>query len=269
MSVVRTSVRCMSSGRAANRIAAMEAEFDELPAEPLESLSTAERTELAHQWERLMRRLPAMGHRLVAALGRSPPRSWGEPSLAAALSTLLRISKAEPHHPRRRGSGARSALTGEGLQPVLAHTAAAQARGEIGAEHVKIIGPFFDRLPVFVDHHTREVAETDLAQIACGLKPEELRQAADRLAILLDQDGRCCWPEPSGAPASCAMALSVDSEVWGFRGPKGVVMKLFGVELNNQPGELAQLGDVCVQRGVNHRQAAEFGRKLADADERG
>jgi hypothetical protein len=28
-------------------------------------------------------------------------------------------------------------------------------------------------------------------------------------------------------------------------------MNLFGVELKNQPGELAHLGDVCAQRGVN------------------
>jgi hypothetical protein len=28
-------------------------------------------------------------------------------------------------------------------------------------------------------------------------------------------------------------------------------MNLFGVELKNQPGELARFGDVCAQRGVN------------------
>jgi hypothetical protein len=32
---------------------------------------------------------------------------------------------------------------------------------------------------------------------------------------------------------------------------KGVVMSLFSVELKDQPGELAHLGDVCAQRGVN------------------
>jgi hypothetical protein len=34
-------------------------------------------------------------------------------------------------------------------------------------------------------------------------------------------------------------------------GRKGVVMNLFSLELKNQPGELAHLGDVCAQRGVN------------------
>ena len=67
--------------------------------------------------------------------------------------------------------------------------AAAVERGLIGAEHVKIIRRFFRRLPSFVDYDTRDAAEAQLAELACGLKPEELRQVADRLAILLDQDG--------------------------------------------------------------------------------
>ena len=54
---------------------------------------------------------------------------------------------------------------------------------------MKIIRRFFDRLPGFVDYETRELAEAQLAGLACGLKPEELRQAADQLAYLLDQDG--------------------------------------------------------------------------------
>ncbi len=41
-------------------------------------------------------------------------------------------------------------------------------------------------------------------------------------------------------------------------------MNLFSVEFKNQPGELAHLGDVCAQRGVN-LQLAKFGRTLADA----
>ena len=32
-------------------------------------------------------------------------------------------------------------------------------------------------------------------------------------------------------------------------------MNLFSVESKNQPGQLAHLGDVCVQRGVNVRLA--------------
>ena len=73
---------------------------------------------------------------------------------------------------------------------MLSHTAAAQwGRRHRCRACRKIIRRFFDQLPGFVDHDTREAAEAQLAEIACGLKPEELRQAADRLAFLLDQDG--------------------------------------------------------------------------------
>ncbi len=182
----------MDSVAVLKRIAAMGGELDALLAEPLEALSTADRLAASHEWETFMRRLPAVTHRLVAGLAQVPTEELGEPTLAAALATLLKISKAEAHRRIHDAEdlGPRSALTGEALEPVLSHTAAAQRRGEIGAEHVKIIRRFFDRLPAFVDHHTREAAEADLAQVACGLKPEELHQVADRLAILLDQDGQ-------------------------------------------------------------------------------
>jgi Domain of unknown function (DUF222) len=54
---------------------------------------------------------------------------------------------------------------------------------------VQIIRTFFKQLPGFVDHDTRDAAEAQLAELACGLKPDELRAAANRLATLLDQDG--------------------------------------------------------------------------------
>jgi Domain of unknown function (DUF222) len=90
----------MGLGVVAKRVAAMSAELDELLAEPLEMLSTAERLALTHQWETLTRRQAAMGHRLVASL-----------------------------------------------------------------------------------------AEAPVAEIACGVNPDELRAAAGRLAALLDEDG--------------------------------------------------------------------------------
>ena len=64
-------------------------------------------------------------------------------------------------------------MTGENAGGGVAHTAAAQQRGQIGAEHVRIIRRFFERLPGFVDHETREAAEAQLAELACELKPEE------------------------------------------------------------------------------------------------
>ena len=187
----------------------MGAEFDELLAEPLGGLTTEQRTEALFEWETLMRRQAVMGHRLIAALAEVPVAELGEPTLAAALATLLRISKADAGRRIHEAEnlGPRSALTGEPLEPVLSCTAAAQARGAIGGEHVRIIRRFFDRLPDFVDFDTRQSAEAHLAELAGGLKPEELRQAADRLAILLDQDG-----ELSDADRARRRYLTIDRQ---------------------------------------------------------
>ncbi len=135
-----------------------------------------------------------MGHRLVAALAEAPVAELGAPTPAAALSTLLRISKDEAAGRVRqaRELAPRRALTGEVLAPVLPCTVAAVEAGRIGAEHVKQIRKFFKKLPSFVDPETRQLAEAQLAEIAAGVNPDELRVAADRLAALLDQDGTLC-----------------------------------------------------------------------------
>ena len=53
---------------------------------------------------------------------------------------------------------------------------------------MKIIRKFFRDLPTCVDYQTREPAEADLARVASGLKPEELRQVAGRLMMLVNPD---------------------------------------------------------------------------------
>ncbi|RDH79284.1 HNH endonuclease [Mycolicibacterium moriokaense] len=180
----------MSSAAICKRIAAIDADIDALLAEQVDG-TLAERTAAASALERVARRLPAVGHRLISAIAEVPTEKLGEPSLAAALSTLLRISSTEANRRIKEAAdlGPRTAITGESLPPMLSNTAAAQLRGQIGAEHVAIIRKFFKKLPGFVDHDTREAAETQLAQLACGLRPEELHKAADRLAMMLDQDG--------------------------------------------------------------------------------
>jgi hypothetical protein len=72
------------------------------------------------------------------------------------------------------------------LASKLAHTAAAQARGQIGPEHIRVIEKFFEDLPNCIEAKTRDQAEADLARIAKGLGPTQFRAAADRLALLLN-----------------------------------------------------------------------------------
>jgi hypothetical protein len=158
----------------------------------LDALSTPELQAVGDRLETLRSRHPAVEHRLLHELRqRTSPHQLGATSWAAVLSTRLRISTGEA---RRRLAeadqvGPRAALIGEPLDPALPRLAAAQACGQVNAEHVRIIGRFFDHLPHWVDTDTRAHAEAQLVAIACGFKPEELRAAAERLRAMIDQDG--------------------------------------------------------------------------------
>lgn len=85
--------------------------------------------------------------------------------------------------------GPRRSLTGQSLPPVLPTTATAQARGEIGADHVTVIPSFMEHLPTSVDVATREHAEAQLGGLAGGLTPEGLRKLAHQLMAMINQDG--------------------------------------------------------------------------------
>jgi hypothetical protein len=160
--------------------------------------------------------LPAVEHRILARLAaEASPTELGGTSLADVLATRLRISKGEARRRIKLAEllGPRRAMSGEPLPPKLPNVAAAQQRGDIGAEHVKVIEQFFDELPAHVDYQTREAAEADLARIATGLGPAQLRKAAARLAQLIDQDGN----PPSDDDRARRRFLNIDKQ-----GPDGM-----------------------------------------------
>ncbi|WP_231984555.1 HNH endonuclease signature motif containing protein [Mycobacterium sp. 852014-52144_SCH5372336] len=182
----------MGFERMSEVIAAMAEQLSALVAESFDALSTSEQLALTAQWESFTRGSATVGHRLVAGLGRAPIEELGERSVAGALTVLLRISKAEAHRrvAEAKELAPRQAMTGETLEPVLAHTAAAVDKGLVGAEHVRVIRRFFDQqVPASMPFDVREAAEAQLAQLATKHTPEELRAAAQRLAAYLNPDG--------------------------------------------------------------------------------
>jgi hypothetical protein len=169
-----------------------EAAFDQVAGLSLDALSHTELLALLHRREVLARRHAAGEHQLIGRLvAEADPKALGGKNLADLLSTAMRISTKDAKGRIAQASllGPRTAMTGEPLAPELPNVAAAQARGDIGAEHVRRIEKFFHELPARIDYATREAAEAHLARIAAGLGPEQFRQAADRLALLLNQDG--------------------------------------------------------------------------------
>jgi Domain of unknown function (DUF222) len=188
----------MSSGAASDReeVLAAVTRWEQAQAEVAQlsftALTAPEVVAVQTRLEQGYRSQPAVDHRLIYQLtSQSTPIELGANSWPKVLSEALHISKGEAKRRIKQAEllGPRTALTGESLPPKLPNVAAAQARGEIEAEHLTIITGFFDDLPAHIDGQTRDDAEADLARIATGLGPTQFRQAADRLALLLNQDG--------------------------------------------------------------------------------
>jgi hypothetical protein len=170
----------------------VEAAVDSLCALSLDALSPSDLLAVADRLQAVTRRSAVIDHQIVGRLvAECAPKELGAKSMKEVLARRLRISR--PEAKRRIADanllGPRTAMTGEVLDPVMPHVASGVAAGVIGAEHVAIIGKFFDHLPTGVDVSTRDAAEADLAEIAAGFTPEQLSNAADRLMCLLDPDG--------------------------------------------------------------------------------
>ncbi|WP_333895358.1 HNH endonuclease signature motif containing protein [Mycolicibacterium gadium] len=176
-------------------MAALRSAHDSLAACDLDMLTHRELLDVLDGLEQLSCQLPAQWHRGLARLqAETTPKELGAKNWKDVLTIRWRISATDAHRRLAEAAelGPRRALTGQPLAPVLAATAAAQARGLINGEHVDKIRDAMGRLPGWVDAPTREQIETDLVRIAAGVGPTELKKAADMMLFLLDQDG----PEP-------------------------------------------------------------------------
>jgi hypothetical protein len=182
----------MDSGRVRAALAALRHAYAELAGAPIDGLTHRELLSMSSELEELSRQLPTQSHRILARVAAEvSPKELGATNLPNLLRDRLRISGAEARQRLADADqlGPRTALSGEPLPPVLARTAVAQARGAIGAEHIRIIRTFMDKLPLWVDVTTREQTEATLVRSATGLDPDALRKCAGRLMALIDQDG--------------------------------------------------------------------------------
>jgi Domain of unknown function (DUF222) len=241
--------------------------------------------------EKGYRSQPTVDHKLIHQLtSRSTPTELGANSWPKVLSDALRISKGEAKRRIEQAEllGPRTAVTGERLPPRLPNVAAAQARGQIGAEHLKIIMGFFDDLPGRIDGQTRELAEADLARIATGLGPTQFRRAADRLALLLNQDGelpddadrarrRCLTIEKQGSDGMSRIHGLLDPEA---RATVDAVFAKLAVPgmcnpedetpcVDGEPSEEAVHGDARTQSQRNHDALKAMGRSVLASGELG
>ncbi|HEY4575412.1 MAG TPA: hypothetical protein VIJ26_15650 [Thermoanaerobaculia bacterium] len=90
----------------------MSAELDALLAEPLEMLSTADQLALTYQWETLVRRQAALGHRLVAVLAAAPVAEFGGADARGGAGHVV-----ADHQGRGRRSGPAGPGSGAAAHP--------------------------------------------------------------------------------------------------------------------------------------------------------
>src|SRR4051794_36027507 len=175
----------MSSGDVSAAIAGLQAGVDGLLAVPVEGLAPIELTSALEAMEVQRRRLEAVDQRLLAAA------SFGQPGLAAVLTSLLRV---DPREARARVGravdlGPRRALTGEPLAPLLPVTADAVAAGVVSAAQVDVIVDCLERIPPGAPAAAGPVAERLLVEAARFEAPRQLRRTAAELLARLDPDG--------------------------------------------------------------------------------
>ena len=188
-------VRSMSGEVLRAAVAAVAAAVEELAACEVDLVTCPDLVAALDEVEIVGCRLPAVRSRLLARLQvEATAQQMGAKSWKEVLAIRWRISTGEAN--RRLNEAAvlapRQPVTGPVVAPVLAATAAAQALGLINAEHVEVICRAVKKLPGFVDQATREQFEVTLVRAAVGNGPKELRDAAELMLLLLDQDG----PEP-------------------------------------------------------------------------
>jgi hypothetical protein len=287
----------MSSGAVSDReeVLAVVTRWEQAQAEMAELsftvLTASDVLAIQNRLEKGYRSQPAVDHKLIHQLTlQSTPTALGANSWPKVLSEGLRISKGEAKRRINQAEllGPRTALTGETFPPKLPNVAAAQAQGQIGAEHLKIIEKFFDDLPGHFDQQTRDLAEADLARIATGLGPTQFRQAAGRLALLLNQDGDL----PDDADRARRRSLTIEkqgvdgmSRIHGLLDPEAratldaVFAKWAAPGMCNpddeapcvdgEPSGVAEQGDTRSQGQRNHDALKAMGRSVLASGELG
>jgi hypothetical protein len=155
-----------------------------------EGLPLAERLGAADAVETACRRGLAVGTTIAGTLvGDEQAALGGGPK--QLLADWLRITTAEAKHRLDHAAkvNERTTLTGQPLPPLCEATAAQWHAGVLDEEHLTVILDFLADLPGHVEPGERDQAEAFLAQQAGELRPEQLKQLADRKALELNPDG--------------------------------------------------------------------------------
>lgn len=171
---------------------ALDAAVDEVLGLSFAGLSVRQMLSVLARLERVAWRLPVPGQALVARLAReATPADLGGYALKTVLAAELRIGvgTAGQRIADAMALAPRVGITGEELPPVLAATAAAQLRGEVGPEQVEIVRDVMSSLPHGVSTAKVTEAESQMAGYATTFGPAQCRNLGTRLVDTIAPDG--------------------------------------------------------------------------------
>ncbi len=170
----------------------LDAVVDGLLTVDLAALDSAASLEVARRSAVVDRRLGAVRHRVVAALGsQGVATERGYKDTAALVQELWNVT---PGVARREVALAaelapRPGLSGAALAPIFPVTAAAEAAGELSAAHAKVIIDAVNKLPNDLAADWDDGLEADLVASARTFDPGQLAKLASRHLDHLDPDG--------------------------------------------------------------------------------
>jgi hypothetical protein len=183
----------MFSTPVAEVFAALDAAVAGVAALEWDGMGMRERLEALDRLEAVRRRAAACSLDVVGSVQRCGAAELGG-ATAKVIADVIRISPAEARRRLRDAAQLqpRTTLTGAVLAPSLPATAKAWDGGLLDGEHLRAIQRFIRDLPA--DIHPVEVAKAEafLAEKAAELRPDQLEVLAERVAGLLNPDGRFC-----------------------------------------------------------------------------
>ncbi len=173
-------------------LAGLDGELDALFESELSVRSGSELVAMLAGTAAARARLDAFEVRVIAEAQRQHIAfDHGATSLPDLVAGVTRCSRGEARARVRRSVdlAPRTALTGEALEPIHPHAAAAFEAGQISAAHADAIVDCLGRIPPTCPLEDTAVAERCLVDIACHEAPLAVRRAGQVLLARLDPDG--------------------------------------------------------------------------------
>jgi len=175
---------------------AIDAGYARLRAACSDTVGNAFRVNVAERLETQCRINRGQMYRFFGELA-EPPDGPDDPALppGAVISKLLwqrlRITAGDVKDRMKTAVRIRPrhTLTGQELEPELAHLAAAVESGQVGQDHIKAVCEAMDAIPAAVPEHRKECAERELVRHAKGQDSKFVVIVGREIAEQLNPDG--------------------------------------------------------------------------------